>query len=159
MTGGRSLETFKQSNALPDIWEHCTEDCYHIRFKGLKRRYKKSLQNCQRDLHVMTEHRIHTQTFAVICSGKSPFTLAPVTTTITRKHGPAWQAHSRSAIQKKKKPACYVSVKRIKLITTKLQDNKKQLQRYEMRLSERCCSAFNHGPCRLTYSYRLLKRS
>jgi hypothetical protein len=72
-TGGKSLETFKQSNALLDIWAHWTENCFHIRFKGLKRRYKNRLQNCQRDLHVLTEHRIHTQTFAMICSCKSPF--------------------------------------------------------------------------------------
>lgn len=52
----------------------------------------------------------------------------------------------------KKFPVCYVSGKRINLITTKLQDNKKQLQKYEMRFSERCCSAFNHGRCRLINS-------
>jgi hypothetical protein len=73
MKGGKSLETFKQSYALSDIWEHRTENYFHIRFKGLKRQYNKSLQNCQWDLHALTEHRILSQIFTMICSCKGPF--------------------------------------------------------------------------------------
>ena len=105
MTGGRSLEAFKQSNTLSDIWEHCTENYFHIRFKGLKRRYKKSLQNCQRDLHVMTEHRIHTQTFAVICSCKSSFYTC-TSNNDRHKETRSRLTSSQSLTQTKKKKSC-----------------------------------------------------